>query len=120
MFIWKEMPRVAAAGDLFCSGPVGMSGFALGAGELPGRWNCLRDGWLQDAAKVGAGGAALSRVDYQPTKGEAWYRAVVPGTVLTSLVANGVYPEPLYRENNRPERVPGVFVSHKLLVSDGV
>ena len=26
----------------------------------------------------------------------AWYRAVVPGTVLTTLVANHVYPDPLY------------------------
>jgi beta-mannosidase len=36
----------------------------------------------------------------------AWYRATVPGTVLTTLVANGVYPEPLYGENNRPNVIP--------------
>jgi hypothetical protein len=30
----------------------------------------------------------------------------VPGTVLTTLVKNGVYPEPLYGENNRPDRIP--------------
>ena len=31
---------------------------------------------------------------------------MVPGTVLTTLVANKVYPEPLYGENNRPDRIP--------------
>lgn len=36
----------------------------------------------------------------------AWYRATVPGTVLTTLVNNGVYPEPLYGENNRPNIIP--------------
>lgn len=36
----------------------------------------------------------------------AWYRATVPGTVLTTLVDNGVYPEPLYGENNRPNIIP--------------
>src|SRR5579862_108697 len=36
----------------------------------------------------------------------AWYRATVPGTVLTTLVNNHVYPEPLYGENNRPNLIP--------------
>jgi hypothetical protein len=36
----------------------------------------------------------------------AWYRATVPGTVLTTLVDNQVYPEPLYGENNRPNIIP--------------
>ena len=35
-----------------------------------------------------------------------WYKATVPGTVLTTLVNNHVYPEPLYGENNRPEVIP--------------
>ena len=30
-----------------------------------------------------------------------WYKATVPGTVLTTLVENKVYPEPLYGENMR-------------------
>ena len=30
----------------------------------------------------------------------------MPGTVLTTLVNNRVYPEPLYGENNRPEIIP--------------
>ena len=35
-----------------------------------------------------------------------WYTAAVPGTVLTTLVNNKVYPEPLYGENMRPETIP--------------
>ena len=30
----------------------------------------------------------------------------MPGTVLTSLVNDGVYPEPLYGENNRETIIP--------------
>ena len=32
--------------------------------------------------------------------GGTWYRAVVPGTVLTTLVANGIYPDPDFGLNN--------------------
>jgi hypothetical protein len=68
----------------------------------------LSAGWeLQDAAKLpqtGSGaGAILSALSYKP---KDWYPAVVPGTVLTTLVKDGVYPEPLYGENNRPDRIP--------------
>ncbi len=61
-------------------------------------------GWqLQDAAKVSEAGAAVSSAGF---KTSAWYSATVPGTVLTTLVNNKVYPEPLYGENNRPENIP--------------
>jgi hypothetical protein len=61
-------------------------------------------GWLLlDAAKVPVQGDALSQASYQAP---GWYAAVVPGTVLTSLVKDGVYPEPLYGENNRPDKIP--------------
>ena len=30
----------------------------------------------------------------------SWYVAVVPGTVLTTLIARGVYPDPTYGLNN--------------------
>jgi predicted GH43/DUF377 family glycosyl hydrolase len=64
----------------------------------------LNSGWqLQDAAKVTETGEALSQMNYQPRR---WYKATVPGTVLTSLVNDGVYPEPLYGENNRPNKIP--------------
>ncbi len=64
----------------------------------------LSAGWmLQDAAKVPGEGETISRPGFATA---GWYQAVVPGTVLTSLVANGVYPEPLYGENNRPDKIP--------------
>jgi len=64
----------------------------------------LRSGWqLQDAAKVPENGAALSMASFEPSH---WLKATVPGTVLTSLVDDGVYPEPLYGENNRPDKIP--------------
>jgi hypothetical protein len=63
------------------------------------------NGWsLQDAGKVDAPGEQISLPSYLPKN---WYHAVVPGTVLTTLVDAGVYPEPLYGENNRaiPEKL---------------
>ena len=60
-------------------------------------------GWsMQDASKVTLDGAALSRDDARiDTRIDGWYRATVPGTVLTTLVDNKVYPEPLFGENMR-------------------
>jgi len=68
----------------------------------------ITSGWeMQDAAKLPQStpgtGAVISGLKY---KTQHWYPAVVPGTVLTTLVKNGVYPEPLYSENNRPDRIP--------------
>jgi len=60
----------------------------------------LSSGWqLQDASKVSDGGAAISSETYHP---QNWLSATVPGTVLTSMVNDGAYPEPLYGENSRP------------------
>jgi mannosylglycoprotein endo-beta-mannosidase len=57
------------------------------------------DGWqMQDWAKVSASAATVSTAAFHPEK---WYAATVPGTVLTTLVNDGVYPEPLYGENMR-------------------
>jgi mannosylglycoprotein endo-beta-mannosidase len=53
---------------------------------------------MQDSSKVMADGAAISETEFKP---DGWYRATVPGTVLTTLVDNKVYPEPLYGENMR-------------------
>lgn len=44
-----------------------------------------------DGAKVSSDGADA----------RGWQPAIVPGTVLNSLVANKVYPEPYYGDNNR-------------------
>src|SRR5579875_2881128 len=70
----------------------------------PAKPQLLSTGWmLVDAAAVHDGGDAISRAGYATAD---WKKAVVPGTVLTSLVADGVYPEPLYGENNRPDKIP--------------
>ncbi len=64
----------------------------------------LEAGWqLQDVAKVPQAGAKVAVAGFN-TKG--WYAATVPGTVLTSLVNDGVYPEPLYGENDRADIIP--------------
>jgi hypothetical protein len=62
---------------------------------------------LQDAAKVTGTGAEVSAAGFATT---GWYAATVPGTVLTTLVNNHVYPQPLYGENNRPETIPDSLV----------
>jgi hypothetical protein len=74
------------------------------ANSAPPAPTMISSGWqLQDAAKVSGAGDAVSLPNFKP---EGWYAATVPGTVLTSLVNDGVYPEPLYGENNRPDKIP--------------
>jgi len=75
----------------------------LAAQSLPGISNISQNWKLQDAAKVSQPGTVISKQDFQPKN---WYVATVPGTILTTLVNNGVYPEPLYGENNRPDKIP--------------
>jgi Exo-beta-D-glucosaminidase Ig-fold domain/Glycosyl hydrolases family 2/Glycosyl hydrolases family 2, sugar binding domain/Glycosyl hydrolases family 2, TIM barrel domain len=79
-------------------------GVAWGAGAGVPQPVTLGAGWqLQDATKVSDGGAAIATEKYKP---QGWRAATVPGTVLTSLVNDGVYPEPMYGENNRPDKIP--------------
>lgn len=64
----------------------------------------IANGWqLQDASKISQAGEEIAKAGFQTT---GWYNATVPGTILTSLVNNGVYPEPLWGENNRPDKIP--------------
>ncbi|MDI3318351.1 glycoside hydrolase family 2 protein [Pinibacter soli] len=66
--------------------------------------NEIASGWqMKEAAKVTASGALISTTSFTS---KDWYEAVVPGTVLTTLVHNKVYPDPLYGENNRPDKIP--------------
>jgi hypothetical protein len=55
-------------------------------------------GWkMQDSATVGAtAGTAITSSTYDAS---SWYAATVPGTVLNTLVDQGVYPDPNYGEN---------------------
>jgi hypothetical protein len=64
----------------------------------------LATSWqLQDAAKVSDAPSVVSAKSYQPS---GWIGATVPGTVLTSMVNDGIYPEPMYGENNRETVIP--------------
>ena len=64
----------------------------------------LKGDWFeQNQTKLPAEGKKLSTLSYEP---QNWYKATVPGTVLTTLVNNKIYDEPLYDENNRPEKIP--------------
>lgn len=90
------LPRSAAPP----SAPVARPAYAGPA--LPrsgaGSWT-LAGGWrLASAPDLhGADGAAISRSGYDA---RAWLAATVPGTVLTTLVDRGVYPDPAYGLNN--------------------
>jgi hypothetical protein len=64
---------------------------ADGAWTLAGGWN------MMPAPKVTADGATISQTSY---KERDWYPATVPGTVLTTLIDRGVYPDPDYGLNN--------------------
>jgi hypothetical protein len=58
----------------------------------------LAGGWvLQAAPQVNADGAEISTLHFLPG---GWLPATVPGTVLTTLVDRGVYPDPDYGLNN--------------------
>ncbi len=58
----------------------------------------LGDGWrLAEAPKISAGGEALSKPGFNS---DGWLEAVVPGTVLTTFVERGIYPDPDYALNN--------------------
>lgn len=55
-------------------------------------WQMMRCG------DVAACGEAVSMPGFNTDK---WLDAIVPGTVLTSLVSNGVYPDPYFGVNNK-------------------
>jgi Exo-beta-D-glucosaminidase Ig-fold domain/Concanavalin A-like lectin/glucanases superfamily/Glycosyl hydrolases family 2/Glycosyl hydrolases family 2, TIM barrel domain len=61
-----------------------------------GKW-LLRRWRMRAAPGLVVDGAQMSQPDYDDS---SWYAAVVPGTVLTTLIARGVYPDPDYGLNN--------------------
>lgn len=73
--------------------PLGESLTASGTGE----WT-FSDGWtLREAPKVEARAEEIAAPAF-PAKD--WMRATVPGTVLTTLIDDGIYPDPDYGLNN--------------------
>lgn len=66
--------------------------------ELNSDWKCL------PSTKTEQTGEAISQIGYPLTE---WKPAVVPGTVLTTQLANGEIPDPFYGMNN--EKIPDVY-----------
>jgi hypothetical protein len=88
---------------LYAGGLFGQSSQTAKLAKNPADDVQITAGWqLVDAAKVNTTGAEISTGAFKPN---GWLPATVPGTVLTTLVANGIYPEPLYGENNRPDKI---------------
>ncbi len=65
------------------------------------RW-ALRAQWkLAAAPEVTATGASIASAGFADTAtGKTWMHATVPGTVLTSMVDRGIYPDPDFGLNN--------------------
>jgi hypothetical protein len=63
----------------------------------PNEWRITGNWMLASAPDVNADPAAISRFGFQ-TNG--WMSATVPGTVLTTLIDRGIYPDPDYGLNN--------------------
>ncbi|HWE85160.1 MAG TPA: glycoside hydrolase family 2 TIM barrel-domain containing protein [Terracidiphilus sp.] len=98
-----QTPRIRLLSLSLVSFPILFSALAAAQSALPAQV-MLSSGWqLQDIAKVPDAGEKVSSASFSP---KAWYNATVPGTVLTSLVNDKVYPDPMYGENNRPEIIP--------------
>jgi hypothetical protein len=58
----------------------------------------LRHGWkMADASDVSVPGEQIATPGFSAEK---WYAATVPGTVLTTLIDRGVYPDPDFGLNN--------------------
>ncbi|HEU4600716.1 MAG TPA: glycoside hydrolase family 2 TIM barrel-domain containing protein, partial [Steroidobacteraceae bacterium] len=62
----------------------------------PNEW-ILGQWRLAEAPKVTADAATISQPGFNAS---SWYAATVPGTVLTTLIDRGVYPDPDYGLNN--------------------
>lgn len=77
--------------------PVGESLVASGAGE----WT-FADGWMmREAPKVEAEtDGSDKQVASSAYNAKSWMRATVPGTVLTTMIDDGIYPDPDFGLNN--------------------
>ena len=52
---------------------------------------------MKKASDIKGTGAEISSINFNT---DNWAEAIVPGTVLTNLVEQKVYPEPYYGQNN--------------------
>jgi hypothetical protein len=85
-------------GKAAISAPVAKPAYAGPALVADGADAWTRKRWsLVEAPKITADATALSKPGYDA---KGWYAATVPGTVLTTLVDRGVYPDPDHGLNN--------------------
>src|SRR3984957_7465260 len=97
LFLLALLAPVAALAQDNVKKPYHQGAPRASAGDLNGTAT-LHDWQMQDVAKVSDAGAVVSTNAFDA---QSWYKATVPGTVLTTLVDNGVYPDPVYGENMR-------------------
>ena len=98
LLYFNFMKHLKISWKLFALGAL-MSLFTAGQTSAQGvRQTQLKQFKLMSSTQVKAGGAEVSNPDYKGDLG--WFDAVVPATVLTSLVANNVYPDPHIGMNN--------------------
>ncbi len=89
------MPRSKALFSAATVKPVQAQEILRATGE--GRWT-LAAGWsVMPAPNVNADGPIISQVGFNSRD---WMSATVPGTVLTTMVDRGIYPDPDYGLNN--------------------
>ena len=80
------------------SAPLAQPVIQSNALEARGGGTWVLGAWRLSAAPgLAADGEQLSQSSFDDSH---WYAAVVPGTVLTTLIARGVYPDPDYGLNN--------------------
>jgi mannosylglycoprotein endo-beta-mannosidase len=65
----------------------------------------INSGWIaKRASEIPADGTVITTPEFQMT---GWMEAVVPGTALTTLLHNDVFPDPFYGLNN--ELIPDIY-----------
>lgn len=70
-----------------------------------GEKTCLHEGWFaRKASEIGEDG---NRLTGQPFEATGWMKAKVPGTVLTTLLENKLYPAPEFGLSN--QLIPDIF-----------
>lgn len=82
----------------FCLLTFVVSGYSQDRYELNSGWKCL------PSSKVKDSGEKISCVSFSTSK---WLNAVVPGTVLTTQLANKEIPDPFFGMNN--ETIPDIY-----------
>jgi hypothetical protein len=72
------------------------------------------NGWkAQKSNRTGVNGATIDEIGEKITSPgyntADWLDGVVPGTVLATLVKNGIYPDPYFGKNNESSIIPDIY-----------